>query len=133
MAGAQVGQIRLITNFDPATGTVTVNQPYPGLTDTTSRYVIINPPNAPYVTLRAGFETYVSNALGVPIQPYPTAPLEFIGGDEFAWTEDGFAGNQQQHLTGFIHDAFRQANFELTMSAIPARFIAAWLRAFRVS
>ncbi len=111
--GTQKGQTRLITNFDPATGTVTVNQPYPGPTDTTSRYVIVNPPNTPYVILRAGFETYVSNTVGVPVQPYPTAPLEFLGGDELAWTEDGFAGNQQQHLTGFIHDAFRQRYFEL--------------------
>ena len=111
--GTQKGQTRLITNFDPATGTITVNQPYPGPTDTTSRYVIVNPPNTPYVILRAGFETYVSNTVGVPVQPYPTAPLEFLGGDELAWTEDGFAGNQQQHLTGFIHDAFRQRYFEL--------------------
>ena len=114
VTGPDRRETRTVTNFDPGTGRVTLNAPVTNANNAASWFYIINPPNARVVTLEKNMETHVPHVIGgSPVDPYPTEPKEFAGGDALGFMSDSLHGNQQSHLTGFFHDRTRQANYEI--------------------
>jgi hypothetical protein len=114
LTGPDQKQSRTVTNFDAATGTVTLNAPFGNANNLNAWFYLINPPNARVVILEKDMETYVPHIVGAqPVDPYPTEPKEFAGGDALAFMNEPLHGDQQSHLTGFFHDRTRQAYYEL--------------------
>lgn len=112
--GADKNQLRTVTAFDPVTGTITLNAPVPNANNLNTGFYIVTPNNAQVVLLEKNMETYVLHQPGaVPNAPYETEPLEFAGGDPLAFMTEPIKGDQQSHLTGYIHDRTRQSYYEL--------------------
>jgi hypothetical protein len=114
LTGGDRRQIRTVTNFDPVTGAVTLNAPVTDANNLNAWFYMLNPPAARVVILEKNMETYVPHIVGaVPVDPYPTEPKEFAGGDALAFMNEPLHGDQQSHLTGFFHDRTRQSYYEL--------------------
>lgn len=114
ITGNGKAQVRTVSAFDPNTGTVTVNAPLPNGDNQDAWFYLINPPNARVVVVEKNMETHVAHIVGAnPVDPYPTEPKEFAGGDAFAFMNEPLHGNQQSHLTGYFHERTRLSYYEL--------------------
>jgi hypothetical protein len=113
-SGPNKGQQRTITNFDPATGTISWNQPLPGGVAANVAFTLATGAPSQYVLLTPGEETFVLNLRGsIPVAPRPTPPLKFAGGSAHPWMNQGFSGAQENLLAGSQQEQTRAQTYVL--------------------